>query len=192
MNKKIVVSVIVAVVFAIFSFIYFFQTIIIFNGTQEYKDLIDKYSERFEIDPMFVRAVMKRESNVRATAISNKGAVGLMQIMPKTGEEIAKSLKVQNYNQDMLKEPETNIMFGTYYLKKLLDRYDNDAILALGAYNAGLGNIDILVFKNAGEVIMIKDMPFYETNRHVRAVMLTYQFYKGEEKLRNMKKLMKI
>ncbi|MDR3243479.1 MAG: lytic transglycosylase domain-containing protein [Elusimicrobiota bacterium] len=163
-------------------FAYFFNTLIVFNGSQ-YEAIINKYGRQYEVDPLLIRALIKRESNVNPNAISNKGAMGLMQIMPKTGEEIAQQLNISDYNNDMLKNPEINIMFGAYYMRRLLRYYDNDIILALGAYNAGLSNIDIIVFINEREDIRIKDLPFDETSRHIRAVMLTYQFYKGEEKL---------
>jgi soluble lytic murein transglycosylase len=190
MNKK-VITILIVLASAIGIGIYFFNTLIVFNGA-EYTALIDKYSERFEVDPMLVRAVMKRESNVNPDAVSSKGAIGLMQIMPKTGAEIAARLGVSAYHPSMLKDPELNIMFGIYYLKNLLRHYDNDIVLALSAYNAGPGNIDILVFVNDREDIRIKDLPFNETSRYIRAIMLTYQFYKGEEKLKPQNQKTKI
>ncbi|MDR3049183.1 MAG: lytic transglycosylase domain-containing protein [Elusimicrobiota bacterium] len=182
MNKK-VITIFVGLASCIGVFIYFFYTLIFFNGSQ-YEALIDKYSKRYEVDPMLVRAVMKRESNVNPDAVSSKGAIGLMQIMPKTGVEIAQKLNIPAYHASMLKDPEINIMFGIYYLRNLLRHYDNDMVLALGAYNAGIGNIDILALVNDRADIGIKDLPFKETSRHIRAIMLTYQFYKGEEKLK--------
>lgn len=189
MSRKIKISLIAVLLAGIFIFVYFIKILIIFNGGSEYKSLISKYSSLYGVDQMLVRAVMKRESNVNPNAVSNKGAIGLMQIMPKTGEDIARNLKINDFKADMLKNADTNIMFGVYYLKKLLERYDNDYILALGAYNAGISNIDVVFFVNANERISAEDMPFNETARHVKAIMITYQFYKGEEKLKGILKL---
>lgn len=85
-----------------------------------------------------VSAVIKQESNGNPNAVSHKGATGLMQIMPATGAEIAKELRMPNYD---LNDPETNKAFGTYYLGKMLKMFNGDEQLALAAYNAGAGRV---------------------------------------------------
>jgi len=85
-----------------------------------------------------IKAVIKQESGGKKNAVSKKGARGLMQIMPGTAKEIARELGVEDYD---LADPDTNILFGTHYLKKMLRLFDGDAELALAAYNAGPGKV---------------------------------------------------
>lgn len=94
-----------------------------------------------------VKAVIAQESGGNAKAVSDKGALGLMQIMPATAKEIAAELGIKKYD---LKDPETNKMFGEYYLSKLLEKYDGDEGLALTAYHSGPGRVDRLLAKTDG------------------------------------------
>ncbi|MDR1952467.1 MAG: lytic transglycosylase domain-containing protein [Elusimicrobiota bacterium] len=151
-----------------------------------YGDIIDSYSQRFNVDPLLVSAVMRKESSINPNAISKKGAVGLMQLMPITAREIALDLNIRDYNDEMLKIPKINVMFGTYYLKRLSKRYDNNLIMTLGAYNAGIGNIDVVRFINTGEDVEIKDLPFEETRRYVKSILLTYHFYKFLDDIKHL------
>lgn len=94
---------------------------------------INAHSERMGVAADLVRAVIQVESAFNPTAVSNKGAMGLMQLMPAT----ARDLGVSNPF-----DPDQNIRGGVTYLKQLLDRYDNKVELALAAYNAGVGNVE--------------------------------------------------
>ena len=122
-----------------------------------YISIIEMYSEKYGVDRLLIEAVMKRESNINKNAVSAKGAVGLMQIMPRTAEEIALQLGIGNYNAEMLKDPEINIMFGTYYLSWLTSYSIIILISALAAYNAGIGNVDIWYEKIQSWKMHIKD-----------------------------------
>jgi soluble lytic murein transglycosylase-like protein len=110
---------------------------------------------RHNVDPNLVRAVIKVESNFNSNAVSRKGAMGLMQLMPST----ARSLKVQNPF-----DPEQNVDAGVRHLKQLLESYDGDVNLTLAAYNAGSG----AVARSAG-------VPhFAETQNYVRRITNLY------------------
>ena len=94
-----------------------------------HKESVDHYARRYGEDPLFITAVMKVESNFSKKAKSARGAIGLMQIMPNTALEMAKELDVKDFKPEDLKEPDTNIMLGTYYISKLRKEFDADNIL---------------------------------------------------------------
>lgn len=98
-----------------------------------YEGLIVEHARRHDVRPDLVRAVIQVESAFNPAAVSPKGAMGLMQLMPST----ARSLGVGNPF-----DPRQNVGAGVAYLRQLLDRYDNDERLALAAYNAGPGAVD--------------------------------------------------
>lgn len=118
--------------------------------------LVEKYAGARRLDPELVHAVIRAESAYRADAISPKGAVGLMQVMPTTG---------RRFGVTDLASPESNLLAGTAYLRHLLDRFDS-LPLALAAYNAGEG----AVMRAGGKI------PAYsETRGYVQTVMRNYQ-----------------
>ncbi len=108
----------------------------------KYPELIRKYSAEYGLDPTYVAGVIYTESKFRERAVSRVGARGLMQIMPKTGAEIAQALGERLDPEDpedleRLFDPETSIRYGCYYLRQQLDRFDQNAAVTLAAYNAG-------------------------------------------------------
>lgn len=127
--------------------------------TQEQIDAaIDQAAARHNVDPSLVRAVIKVESNFNPNAVSRKGAMGLMQLMPQT----ARQLNVSNPF-----DPEQNVDAGVRHLKKLMESYGGDLKLSLAAYNAGAG----AVARSAG-------VPrFAETRNYVKRIT---QLYLGE------------
>jgi soluble lytic murein transglycosylase-like protein len=116
---------------------------------------IEQAAARHNVDPNLVRAVVKVESNFNPNAVSRKGAMGLMQLMPST----ARQLKVNNPF-----DPEQNVDAGVRHLKQLLDNYGGDVRLTLAAYNAG-----------AGAVARSSGVPHYaETQNYVRRITNLY------------------
>lgn len=119
------------------------------------EEIIETISEKYGIDSDFIKAIIKQESGFNTRATSKKGAMGLMQLMPKTAESLG---VLDAYN------PSQNIEGGVKYLKGLLDKYDNNKELALAAYNAGPGAV-----KKYGGI-----PPYKETQNYINAIMGTY------------------
>ena len=108
------------------------------NFPTKYDDIIKEAAEKYSLPENLIKAVIKQESNYIPIAVSHKGAIGLMQIMPKTGEGLGIT------DKEMLKDPYTNIMAGSKYLSQMLNRYDGRLDLSLSAYNAGPNLVDKL------------------------------------------------
>jgi soluble lytic murein transglycosylase-like protein len=129
--------------------------------SDDFGKLIDKYARQNKLDPMLVKAVIKSESAFNWNAVSKKGAMGLMQLMPDT----ASALGVENPF-----DAEENIEGGTEYLADLMGKYNQNMEKALAAYNSGPSNVD----KYNGVP------PFRETREYVNNVLKAYQDYKVE------------
>jgi soluble lytic murein transglycosylase len=143
-----------------------------------YSSYINEYSTLFSIDKLLIKTVMKKESNLNPDAVSKNGAIGLMQLMPKTAFESAEKLNIIDCSYNKIKEPKINIMFGVYYLKNLLNHYDNNLILALAAYNAGIGKVDNWCSKNPKIGEEMDMIPFKETKCYVKSIISTYKIYR--------------
>jgi soluble lytic murein transglycosylase len=107
--------------------------------------LIDAESRARGVDPFLVAAVAAKESSFRRTATSHKGAMGLMQIRPFVGEDVANRFEIEWSGPEVLHDPETNIRLGTHYLVELIERFDGDMHLALAAYHRGPTRVAIRV-----------------------------------------------
>lgn len=146
----------------------------------EYKEYISEYSAKYDIDPYLILAVIKAESNFNPSAVSLKGARGLMQISVKTGNWGARTLNLANYGNDSLLDPETNIAIGCWYLDVLGKEYGGDLDLLLTAYNAGSGNVNMWLkdksLNPSGE--SLDKIPFKETDKYLKRVKRCYTIYK--------------
>ena len=150
------------------------------NYPQTYSEYVEKYAQEFEIEKELIYAMIKAESNFKAEAISNKEAIGLMQILESTAKEVAEELELElEITKEEILNPETNIALGSKYLSNLIKKYGNIE-LAIASYNAGIGNIDNWIesgtIKEDGTDI--ENIPFKETNNYVRKVLKNCEIYK--------------
>ena len=142
-----------------------------------YRTTVENYSARWQVDKFLTIAVMKVESNFSEAAHSQSGAVGLMQIMPETAAWIAYQLNEtpEEFDCDIknLREPETNIRYGTWYLAELEDEFHGNDVLALAAYNAGRGNVREWMTKNHWDENFsdVDKIPYAETRDYVKRVL---------------------
>ena len=147
---------------------------------QEYAEYVEVYAERYGVPEELVFAVIRTESDFDSGAVSDAGAVGLMQIMPSTFEWLTDEILFDHLESGMLYDPETNIRYGTYYLSYLSDRY-GDWELTLAAYNGGLGNVDgwLADDRYADGDGGLKRIPFKETRQFVNRVTKAREKYEG-------------
>ena len=149
--------------------------------SRKYENIVEIYSQKYQVDPNLIFAIIKAESNFNATAVSGKGAKGLMQLMEDTAKDVCKKVDTKidtNKVGDKLLEADINIELGTKYISILLEKYNNIAI-ALTAHNAGIGTVDNWIEKgiiqNDGEDI--QNIPYKETNNYVRKILRDYKIY---------------
>lgn len=182
-KKAIVRSIVIIVILALSALCGLaFQTVLDrvdrVNYPQKYTEFVEKYSYEYGIPEYVVYSVMKVESGFDSGAVSNAGAVGLMQIMPETFNWLT-SMRKENLDSAMLYDPETNIKYGTYYLSYLYVRYGSWTEV-YAAYNAGQGEIDkwlsdeSLVDQNG----KLKKIPFKETANYVKKLDKANEIYK--------------
>ena len=144
-----------------------------------FKEYIDKYSGQFNVDPLFVLAVMREESKFQPDAGSYAGALGLMQIVPKTGKGIASQLGISKFSNQMLLDPEMSIRMGSYYLSRQLESFNQNKYYACGAYNGGPGSMSKWISSWGDKDIdeFIEYVSYDETRNYIKKVMGSYFFY---------------
>jgi soluble lytic murein transglycosylase len=129
-------------------------------------------AKRNQLDPALVFAVTRQESAFVANARSSSGALGLMQLLPGTAQEVARKTQRPLKNISILFEPSTNIHLGSHYLRMMLDSNQNNPILATAAYNAGPGRVrKWLPTYNMSSDSWVETIPFKETREYVKNVM---------------------
>jgi soluble lytic murein transglycosylase len=138
-------------------------------------DIIRQQAAEKQLDPAMIAAVIYAESRFRDQQ-SHAGARGLMQVTPATAREIERLSGGTTFVTSDLSDPEINIRYGSYFLKYLLDRYDDNEVAALAAYNAGTGNVD----QWGGADLQIEDIRFPETEAYVEQVLDKRDEYRDE------------
>lgn len=145
---------------------------------QNYSEIIEKYSEEYNVRPTLVCAIIKCESGFEPTAKSSSDARGLMQLMEETFYDMQKLLddpKSITYQEHCFDE-EINIKYGTRYLRYLSDMFNGDEISVIAAYNAGPGNVK--KWLDGKKTLKEADIEFSETAKYVKRVLETQEYYK--------------
>ncbi|RCW57412.1 soluble lytic murein transglycosylase [Halanaerobium sp. ST460_2HS_T2] len=142
----------------------------------KYKKQIDKYSKEFSLEPELLAAIIYVESRFNKYSISPKGAVGLMQLMPATANWVAKELGYKNFSLKDLDNPDLNIKFGSWYFSYLYQKFDQNLIKTIAAYNAGERNVQKWI-NNGWNADLKEELPFAETDSFVRRVISTKDYY---------------
>lgn len=144
-----------------------------------YWDTVETISQKYGMDPLLVLSVMREESMFNPNARSIAGALGLMQLIPKTAFWLESDLKLGIKNTSQISEIKNNISLGTHYLNILMKEFNSHAYV-IAAYNAGEEKVRQWVqkgnYKSTDE--FIEDIPYRETRNYVKKVMTTYFGYK--------------
>ena len=134
-----------------------------------YESIVVSHARNYDLPPTLLAAVIYTESKFDADARSAAGAVGLMQLLPETAKGIAVRTGGDGFVVSDLVDPEINVRYGSWYLRNLLNRYD-DVRTALAAYHAGPGNVDEWRAKGVG-------IQFPETRDYVDKVLDAQRVY---------------
>jgi len=138
-----------------------------------YSTQVHNNAEQHNLDPAIVFGLIRQESIFNKDAESTVGARGLMQVMPRTGMQIAKDLKEKWRSDDSLFNPDVNVRYGAYYYKQLVKQFHGHFALAIAAYNAGSGRVSkwLPSFESVPADIWIETIPFKETRKYVTSVL---------------------
>ena len=139
----------------------------------EYETEVADASEAFGVDKATIYSIINIESHFNKNAVSNKGAVGLMQLLPSTAKEFARKLQLEEYD---LENPRDNISIGTAYFSYLKNKF-KDEKLALCAYNAGSANVIVWMKKYSADGVKLDKIPFPETENYIKKFEQNYKFY---------------
>jgi soluble lytic murein transglycosylase-like protein/tetratricopeptide (TPR) repeat protein len=134
-----------------------------------------------DVDPLLLLSVMRAESLYRHDAVSRAGAMGLIQVMPTTGNKVAALMGDEDFRVDRLLEPEVNIRLGAFYLGQLMDRFgDGQFPLAVGSYNGGPHNVGGRWLRQKVDVPFedfVEEIQFVETRTYIKRVIEYYSIY---------------
>jgi soluble lytic murein transglycosylase len=145
-----------------------------------YRELIRREALEWGIDPLVMAAIIRQESAFKADAVSRAGAIGLMQVMPPTGAELARRHGLRSFSTDVLAVPEVNLHLGAAFFADMGRRYDDDLPLVLSAYNAGPTRATAWrSFPEAVDPLRFTErIPFEETRGYVKNVRRNVALYR--------------
>jgi soluble lytic murein transglycosylase len=132
------------------------------------------------LDPYLVASLIRQESEFNPVAVSRANAVGLMQLLPKTGKLVAKEAKLKRYNASQLYTPAVNMQLGTRYFRGMVDKFGGSFEYALAAYNAGSDRVNewLAQGKYRDPQEFVESIPFTETREYVQAILRNASVYK--------------
>lgn len=148
-----------------------------------HKQWINKYAGEYRFDPLWVMALIKNESSFVTRARSQRGAVGLMQLLPTTAQEMSEELQLGPVPPERLQQPELNIRLGFHYLAKLRQEFGEDQVALLAAYNAGPGAVR--GWREGRVRLTIEEIPYLETRRFVRRVQRTHRWLRQLQRVKD-------
>ena len=152
---------------------------------QPYWPEIKEQAQKNGLDPYMVASLIRQETEFNPSAISNKSAYGLMQLLPSVGKSMARQEGIRHFSASELLNPLTNIRLGTLYLKQTLDKFDDQPEYAFAAYNAG--DDRVTDWRSAGNFHgmdeFVESIPFTETREYVQAIVRNQQIYHELDKL---------
>ena len=151
-----------------------------------YRELVRREAEEWGVDPIMLAALIRQESAFKADIVSHAGAIGLMQVMPPTGAQLARIHGPEGFSADALATPEVNLHLGSAFLLDMTRRFDGALPLVLSAYNAGPSRaVRWREFPEASdELLFTERIPFVETRGYVKNVRRNLGLYRalyGEE-----------
>jgi len=139
-----------------------------------------KFSEKNGLDPYLVASLIRQESEFNPVAVSRANAVGLMQLLPKTGKVVARAEGVKHYNASQLYTPTMNLQLGTRYFRGMVDKFGGSFEHALAAYNAGSDRVEDWMgqgpYRDSPE--FVESIPFTETREYVQAIVRNANVYR--------------
>jgi peptidoglycan lytic transglycosylase len=143
-----------------------------------YEAALRREAAKNDFDPMFAAGLIRQESTFQSDAVSHKNAIGLMQVLPKTGRLLARQIKVR-YTKNRLFEPDYNIELGMVYIANLVQQFGSPEAAA-AAYNAGEDRISAWKAERNYEEIpeLVESIPFTETREYVQIVLRNAQLYR--------------
>jgi len=145
-----------------------------------YRDSLERYANQNGLDPFLMAALIRQESEFNPKAVSVANARGLTQILPGTGRELSRRLKVKSYSTAGLFQPAMNLQLGSFYLKTLADGLGGRWEVALAAYNAGLSRAHAWLtwgeFREPAE--FIETVPFSQTRTYIQTVLRNADLYR--------------
>jgi soluble lytic murein transglycosylase len=145
-----------------------------------YRKSLEEYCREQMLDPYLMAALIRQESEFNPKAVSSANARGLAQVMPATGRQLSKKLKIQRFRTAMLFTPDMNLKMGTFYLRQLSDELQGKWEAALASYNAGKSHVTTWMasanYREPAE--FVESIPFNETRAYVQSVLRNAEVYR--------------